>query len=128
MSILEDKAAELLQKLDTLATQYAPDVVDAAFRAITITSANNLVTGAVSVIVGAVIVWGTYKWWGFTSKKYEEEGPYSEWDIGRYLGAMIGAIASVILLGVGTARLVDIWNCVALFDPKLALAHRILGL
>ena len=52
----------------------------------------------------------------------------SDWDIGWALGLGIGGIVSMVFALVSVRALFDVWNWVGIFNPKLALAHRILGL
>ena len=128
MGTLEQKAVELLDKLDTMATKYTPEVIDAATSAVTVTAIGNILSGLVGI--GAVIFtwWATKNFAKYCRRKHQAEGWRSDWDVGWALGLGVGGITSGIIALISVWSLFDVWNWVALFNPKLALAHRILGL
>lgn len=52
----------------------------------------------------------------------------TDWEIGWAPGLGAGGITAGIIALISVWSLFDVWNWVALFNPKLALAHRVLGL
>lgn len=128
MGTLEQKAVELLDKLDALATKYTPDVIDAATSAVTVTAIGNIISGLVGVGAAVFAWWVTKNFSTYARKKKQDGGWMSDWDVGWALGLGIGGITSVIIALVSVWHLFDVWNWVALVNPKLALAHGVLGL
>ena len=128
METLEQKAVELLDKLEVLATKYTPEAIDAAASAVTVTAAGNLLLGIAGIGAAIFAWWVTKNFATYCRSKYQEDGWASDWDLGWRFGLGIGGIISGILALISVPYLFDVWNWVALFNPKLALAHRILGL
>ena len=118
---IEDKAVELMEKLDKLATEYAPDVIDSAIEVVRVSGFGSLIYGLLAV--GFIFsLWLAYK----KIKSYEIDSAYEEpiWG-GFFLVSIVGGVISVVVI---IETLFDIWTWVAIFNPKLALAHQILGL
>lgn len=127
---LENKAVEILDKsqaaiagfadqLQELAKQYGPDVADAALMMARIDAAQGLVGG----VVAAVITWVCFVSTRSLIKKAKAQ-PYEMWDVGAIIVGVCGAFAAL----VAVLTLADIWRWVGIFEPKLWLAKRILGL
>ena len=128
MENLEQKAVELLDKLDSLATQYTPDVINAASSAVSITAMGNILTGFFGLGCIWLVWWITKNFATYARRKAEDEGWMSDWDIGWFLILGIGGVTSTVFALASIPNLFNIWNWVAIVNPKLALAHRILGL
>ena len=128
MSGLETKTVEILDKLDALTTQYAPDVIDRAVTAVSITGIHNLVNS----LVGFAALYGawfaTKKITAYFVKRKKEGGYMSDWDIGYTLSYVIGVLVCVSIAMVNVWTIFDVWNWTAIFNPELAMAHRVLGL
>lgn len=117
MKDVEQKAVEILDKLDALATQYTPEVVDSALGAVTVSAIGNLITGVVLLLIAAGIAWACRRYWEALVEAADE--PFV---------VVFGSLASLAPGVAGTATLLDVWNWVATWNPQLALAHKILGL
>ena len=128
MDSLEQKAVDILDKLEKLTTQYAPEVLDAAASAVRVTGIGNIITGIGSMVSAAIVIWIAKNFANICRKKKEEEGYMSEWELGMGLSLAVGGITGSVLSIVFLFRLLNIWNWIAIFNPKLALAHKILGL
>ena len=128
MDTLESKTVEILDKLDTLTTQYAPGVVDKALDAVFVTGASNLINGVVNLLL-AYFIWAiTKRIVLFCAEKKREGNTYNDWDIGFVIAYFCGGITIIVCLLNGICDLVDLWSWVAIFDPELALVHKVLGL
>lgn len=128
MKELEGKTVEILEKLDALATQYTPEVMDAAITAVKITAIGNLVWGVFGLVCAGVAWWLTKNFTGYCRVKKQDGGWMSDWQIGWALGFGIGGAVSTFIALFAISSLFEVWNWVAIFEPKLALAHRALGL
>ncbi len=117
MKDLESKAVELLTKFDDLATQYAPDVIDAALNVVVINGLSSIIT-SLSLFFA---VWLLYKFLKVKIDGIEDE-------VGKFIGIVFFWLLLFSMSSAAFARITEIWNWIAIFDPKLALAHKLLGL
>jgi len=134
---LEDKAVEILDasqhaigafgdKLADLAKQYGPDVAEAALQMARVDAMSHLVTLLVLAVVLAIAlkyaVLPTWKW----ARTYKDSGNYS--DGFEYVPAVLlwmawSGCAAAVVIGLS-----NLWLWFGIFEPKLWLAKRILGL
>ena len=128
MSELENKTVELLDKFDSLATQYAPTVIDAAVASVQVTAIGNLVWGVFGLVCAFTTWWLSKNFSKYARKKKNDNGYMSDWDVGMTIGASVGILSSTIIAVTSVASLFNIWNWVAIFNPELAMAHIVLGL
>jgi len=128
MSDLETKAVDILDKLDALTTQYAPDVVDKTIQAVVITGISNLVYALVGFLAMYGSWYATKKMTAFCIKQKEKNGYMSDWETCCILANVIGGSVCFAFAMVSIRMLFDVWNWIAIFNPELALAHRVLGL
>jgi len=128
MSDLETKTVEILDKLDALTTQYAPDVIDKAVTAVSMTGIHNLVNSLVGFIALYGAWFATKKITAYFIKRKKEDGCMSDWDIGYTLSYIIGGLVCFIIAMANVWTIFDLWNWTAIFNPELAMAHRVLGL
>lgn len=131
-SPLENKAVEILDasqkaigefadKMVELGKQYGPDVADAALQMARIDAIQFLVPGVVAAILcGLLILVGIKLARAVNADKFSA-------DTAIPLFAF-GGLCTVISAGFAIFRLVDVWAWVGIFEPKLWLAKRILGL
>lgn len=144
MSKLEDKTLELLDKFENLAEQYTPEVVDGALGAISVTAVDNLVEGVIFSVLAYICFFIARTLNRSLDNKIEEklkeesEKSYKDARIEVIFDTdksgkdccmlfLFGAI-SVIFFIVALTTLLDVWNWVSIFNPKLGLAHQVLGL
>lgn len=113
MRDLEQKAVDLL---DNLTAQYAPDVMAATLHVIQVSSLGYLLFGGALTAIGVGLITSAYR-------STQKSG--STWLSDRELGQFIVGGGCAFL---GGPLLLYIWNWVGIFAPKLALAHRVLGL
>jgi len=124
MSAIEEKTVAVLDKLDALATQYTPDVVNGAVTAVKVTAVSNLVWGAIGLACFFAIWWMARR----TLAYYRCKENFNDGDVVLSTCAGIGLIICGIFALTTAFSLFETWNWVAIFNPKLALAHQILGL
>ena len=126
--MLEEKAVDILNQFEALAKQFAPDVIDAAIGVAQMKGMAGVVNGFVLLLLAVVAGKLSLAAFRFCKKKEEGRGGYSEWVHGLVASATIGGFAVSVLLLFGLGHLLDFWNWVAIFNPKLALAKSILGM
>jgi hypothetical protein len=127
MSNLEQKTVEILDKLDAAISHYSPQVYDAAVAAVQVSAIGELIIGFFFLIplvfsVKFARVANSY----FIAKNESER--FEGWDTIQVCVAVVYAIIYAICLIVAINHILDAWNWVAIFNPKLALAHKIMGL
>ena len=127
MSDLETKAVDLLDKLEALATNYAPDVAEAAVAAVRITAIGELILAVLFLGLVITCAYVAKKSYLFCSSKYAEpkfSGPEAISSISLAVSVAIGVAATLNFF----VTITDIWVWTAVFNPELALAHKITGL
>lgn len=107
-----------LAKLGELATQHGPQAVDLAAQVVQVDAAGGLVIGT-ACLLAAVIG-------GRKAIKVLRAGYDEEWGDGPLIvGGIVGCVVAALVGIFGAACLLDIWNWVGVFNPKLALAHEV---
>jgi len=124
---LQTKAVDLLNKLESLTTQYTPEVVNEAINVVRITAVGNLIWGVIG-LAGPFFIWlYSVKLIRFFTKKHKEN-PFELWEAGQISTIVIAGAIVVVTTLCGIEKLFNIWNWVAIVNPELALAHKVLGL
>lgn len=131
MSKIEDKAVNLLEKLEKLSEQYAPETMDAALGAVQVSAAGGLIYG----LLGLAICLLAYKPmrklinWGKKCRDIETDwSKRFDIDMGLFISLVIYFVVALCLAVGSIFSLFDIWNWVGILNPKLALAHQVMGL
>ena len=120
---LEEKALELLNRFDDLAVQYTPEVIDAAIEVVRFNGLSEIFQG----VVGLLVFWFAGRA-SFRLIRKEMVADIHEFNIGDTVFGIFVGIAAVIGLIEAMSGLLDTWNWVAIFNPKLVLAKQVLGL
>lgn len=92
MGTLEQKAVDILDKLENLATQYTPEVLDAATSAVMVTAIGNIVTGLAGIAAAIFALRVTKNFASLCSRKRQEGGWMSDWEIGWRLASRSAAL------------------------------------
>lgn len=127
---LEDKAVELLDasqqalatftdKMAELTKQYGPDVMNAALQMARIDAIQNLVWALCSLAFGGFCVWACTK-----IHRHNHGRTYNPWEVPM----VVLGLGGLLLLIIGAMGVIDVWVWVGIFEPKLWLAKRVLGL
>lgn len=127
MKELEQKTVEILDKLEALTMQYAPDVVDAAVTTLQVNAISSIIWGIFGVICVFICWFITKKLIVFCTERKKKGGFYSDWEIGIVLSFGFGTIITCVIALWSLANIFSIWNWVAIFNPQLALAKKVLG-
>lgn len=120
MSKIEDKAIDLLDKLEQLAVKYTPEVIDAALSAVQLTAISTLIYGFLCLAF-------IFVWLKAAIRKGKE---YAENEDTELVGILttVSVVAVLIPFIYVLLSIFSVWTWVSLFNPKLGLAHKILGL
>lgn len=116
MNDLESKAVELLAKFDDLATQYTPEVVDAALSVVQVNGISSILFGISLIII--VVFADVLRVKVFSKLNNQDKQVWS------FFALVFMTISSIMAF----FYLTSVWTWVAIFNPKLALAHQLLGL
>lgn len=139
---LENKAVEILDKsqaaigafadkLGEMAKQYGPDVAEAALQMARIDAVNHLVIpvfGTVTcIVVGVLFMPKLWAW------RRDREAYYvarnQTWNQGSAnILAVVVTAGYVTIALISLCATLDVWKWAGVFEPKLWLAKRILGL
>jgi hypothetical protein len=126
----------MVAKLATLADKYGPEVIDSALLVVRLDGVKTILMGIVfAALAGAgafawrrlfrayrpvAAAWSQY-WASHTPRPKESDDPYIFGLIGLAVASVVCAIAAVV-------HLLDFWAYVAIAEPKLWVAKRLLGL
>lgn len=116
---LENKAVEMIGKLESLTAELAPKVVDAALTITSLDAASGLLGSLICLLVAIAALYAPRKWLKDGLAKYDDL-PY----------LMYAIFAGLLLLGASVAfacNWFSLWTWVAIFNPELAIAHRVFG-
>lgn len=118
----------VVAKLGTLAEKYGPEAIDAGLWVVRVNGLRDLAFSALWLgLSGVLLFWLAPKLWA-RATAYNEANPRDIWHVERripgvllyVLGAFTGAIAAFCFF--------DVWTWVAIFEPKLWVAKKLLGL
>lgn len=124
----EQRAVELLDKLDSIATQYAPDVINSAIKVVQVNGLLYIFYG-ILCIIGCFICVSVTKKLVNTFTELKKSGGYrSDWEVGIAVSYGAGAAVTIVLAICSIRGLCNVWNWIAIFDPKLALANKLFGM
>ena len=119
IELIDKRLDAMADKLSELAAQYGPEVTDAVLAVTRLQGFEYLIYGVLFFIPSFLIA--RYAWYsflkeGYKNKDIDEIGP----------GLIIGAVSTLGFL-ITASNLFDIWVWVAIFEPKLFIAHKILS-
>lgn len=123
-----------IKAVGTLGEKYGPEVVDAGLWVVRVNGLQQIATAiliAVAAFAAHKIV-GPLLASGRAAKQAESKKPWSERDSEagelRIAAGFLLRVTSVVGAGLSVASLLWIWNWIAIFEPKLWVAKKLLGL
>lgn len=127
---LMDKAATAVEafagKLDTLAKEYGPEVVDAALMVARADAATALIHQLAGVGVLALLIYLSIK---ATKAVWQKDGPgRSSPDFGAFITLLSAGVPGGVCFLIWVKFVGDVWPLVGVIEPKLWIAKRVLGL
>ena len=127
--MVEEKIVSILDKLEALAKQYSPEVVDSAIDVVRMTGISNILEGIICGLasIGCFFL-SLYLFRFFSMKEKEEHSVDASWDLFKVLIVIFGAVFVIIFTTACFLSVFDTWSWIAVFDPKLALAKKVLML
>lgn len=114
MSNIEQTSVELLEKFENFAINFSQEAIDVSMTVIQVNALNTLWISCFVLVTMIIIMRYSYKY-----TKSDDE-------IKLVAGTSIFIFCCVIVIFLMTI-LLDMWTWIALFNPKLALAHKLLN-
>lgn len=115
---VSEQVATIGNKLGDLAGQYGPDVWKMTEGVIRVNAINEIIIGLGFLAVTITLVKVAYKFWDkFVKCEYQDP-----WIIGTVIAGLITPFTGATTFNY----LADVWTWIALFEPKLWLAHKVL--
>ena len=115
------KAVELLDKLTALSEKYAPKVYETALTVVQVQAVGELVLSATCLIF---MYWLVKK-----ALKLKAQNFFDEYDEALTVVTVIFVGSAIIVTSVlSLCCLFDVWNWIAVFNPELALANKVLNI
>lgn len=122
--MLEEKLIEAADKLMNLAEQYGPDTVDLVLASARVSGINDMVSGVVAVAVLLLSLHFCRKIWRARLKGKEDWDALVGWAVGAIWLGILASVASVVSI----VYLTDAWTWTAIIEPKIYIAHKVLGI
>lgn len=121
MSDLDNKLLEVVTKFDVLATKYTPEALEMAVYVTRVDAIGDIIG---VVLFSSLVLFLVFKFKGKIINLLDE-GDQPEVLIAIYSSLVLGVslVMSAIVL---VCTLLNHWVWIAIFDPKLALAHKII--
>ncbi|MEM7468887.1 MAG: hypothetical protein AAF387_18625 [Pseudomonadota bacterium] len=121
---LEEKALSLLEKFEDLASEYSPQVIEAAVEAVRVSAIGELLQAFIALLLLVLVAWA-FRWGLVQAKAIDcSENRVVARGTSFVFLVLFGGICLIhILSSVG-----DVWVWTSLVNPELALAHKVLGL
>ena len=120
---LTNKLLEIINQVQNQVSAHAGDAINILLLNTQIDAINNLVIGFLSLGIACITFFFLKKFWiGFQKESSNYTGDEFPYIMGMFLCGLLFLIS--LLLSIN--YLLDIWNWMALFNPKLALAHSII--
>lgn|ERR1043166_1341375 len=126
--VFTQKVVEILGQLQSavgnvaaLAGKAAPQVVEYALKVKVYEGISSLVEGLLALLFAIIVLTTMYR----KRKAVIEAFDYANDNPPVIIATIVFAVLSGIALITGVITVCDTWNWVAVFDPKIALAHDI---
>ena len=115
------KAVEFLDKLTALSEKYAPKIYETALTVVQVQAVGELVLSATCLIF---MYWLVKK-----ALKLKAQDFFDEYDEDLTDMAIIIVGSAIVVTSVcSLCCLFDVWNWIAVFNPELALANKVLNI
>jgi len=117
--MLEEKLVELIEEAEVLATQLTPQAIELGKSIAVIEGIDNLVCG-VAFASASFICFKVVK--AFIKRGEENHSAQEECAIGAIASGFVGVITAIPAL----YQLFNVWNYVAIINPVLYIAHKVI--
>lgn len=120
---------EITAKLSDLTHQYGGDVVDLTLQVVRFDGVVTVATGLVGLLLLFVCIWAT--WYGMmrilpSSKTFGQYGSADKYEFWGITFGVIGAAGGIINFIITVVFLTNFWAWIAIIEPKIALAKKVL--
>ena len=121
---IEQKLIELIEKFENLSAELAPEVVEIGLTTARFAAGQGLVYGVLALVVAGVLLWLPVKVW---SGLYDEDDAVEDkaWVV---IITGVSSAPALIATIIALTNLLNIWNWAGLFDPRIWIAARVMGL
>lgn len=124
-----DKIIEAMERVSekfaALAEKYGPEVVDAGLSVVRLTGVNNLIANVGGILIGGAAAYICFR---AVRKEQIDHDDIFDADPVITVGGGIAGACGVITFAACTLHMFDVWNWIAMFEPKLYVAKKLLGL
>ena len=118
MEGIEQKAIELIEKFEALATDIAPDAIELGLMAARVAAVQDIVFSLAISLLAVSLLWFPKKTWKLMADETIDD---------RVFGTGLASIPAIITGAIGTFGLLNIWAWVGIFYPELWIAKQVLG-
>ena len=112
-----------LEKIEEMATTYAPMAIEKLESVAYLTGVSNIIEGFISLVISIFLVVAMIKCWKYADKNRDDIGWLEPPWVAFYIVTSIFLIVSVI--GV-MCRLLHPWNYIAMFDGSAWAIHELI--
>lgn len=137
---VQQKVVEWMDSIEEGVKEYSPEVVDAGLTVVQLIGLQELVLATIGLLIVAAIILSGYKTYVSYHEYSKEDSPGNHGTLFKMWGLRVfdsdgdpqaGSVAIIIavftIIGISIPSLVsllNIWNWVAVFYPKLWIAHK----
>lgn len=120
--MLEQKVVEMLSGMEQAIGKVAPQALELALKQQMWAGLGCIVGGFAALLIGLILIWLPVR----VFKEIKAEGVRSGYSPDQ-AATVVCCIPSGIGLLIALINLLNIWNWVAIFDPKTALFHELVS-
>lgn len=124
---VDSQVAIILEKITAVVEQNGPAAIQTAQAVVQMNALNNLTGvifyGALAAFFIFLTVWCRKKWVSINTNPQRKPGDDAD---GYIVATIVVGIGAIFFSACAVFPLLDVWNWVAIFNPKLALAHEIM--
>lgn len=128
---LTGKLLDIINQVQSGIVAHAPDAVNLVLASTQIDCLQSIILSFIGVIVSIICGFIIFKIQKKIDADKKDNKPYHErltWiEPEAVLPALFAGLSGSIILVISVITLLDIWNWVGLFNPKLYLAHQIIA-
>lgn len=114
-----------IKAVGTLGEKYGPEVIDSALWVVRINGINNILSNVLGVVLAAGTVWVC---WHYGLKEWRAHDDKENTNPAIIMSTSFGILFGSIIFIICASSVLNIWHWVAIFEPRLWIARKLLGL